>query len=137
MVYMATNARNVGYMSQAVGAEMRAELARQRKSARSFAKEHRLPLSTLHKNLRGERAIDVEDIDAFCTAAGIQASELIARAENVLRNVPLAPVTQLRAVAPGQAADGEAASKPADPVSLADYAAHDADTGGDIDPDVM
>lgn len=86
--YMGTNARYVGAMSKAVAAELRAELARNQCSIRSFAAKHALPLSTLHKNVSGKRAIDVEDLYLICDGLGISISSIIARAERAIASSP-------------------------------------------------
>lgn len=78
---MGTNARDVGDFSHAVSAELRAAIARANYTVRAFAREHALPLSTLHKTLRAERVVDVEDLAQICQALGIDPSDIVERAE--------------------------------------------------------
>lgn len=85
---MGTNARHVGAMSKAIAAELRAELARHQYSIRHFAATHTLPLSTLHKNISGKRAIDVEDLYLICNGLGISITTLITRAEQAITSHP-------------------------------------------------
>lgn len=67
-------------MSNAVAAELRALLARHRMSVRAFAAATGLPLSTLHKTLKAERAIDVEDLYEICVALDAEPAEVVAAA---------------------------------------------------------
>lgn len=85
---MGTNARHVGAISKAIAAELRAELARQHCSIRGFAARHTLPLSTLHKNISGKRAIDVEDLYLICNGLDISPATIITRAERAIASHP-------------------------------------------------
>lgn len=84
LVYMghkkAPNARPIGVMTQAVATEMRMVMAEHKVSAAKLASQTNLAKSTLHKTLRAERAIDVEDVHNFCDFFDLNPAELIARA---------------------------------------------------------
>ncbi|MFA5606611.1 MAG: helix-turn-helix transcriptional regulator [Leucobacter sp.] len=67
-------------MSLAVSAELRAELARQGYNVQSFARHSNLPASTLHKTLKGQRVVDVEDLFNICDALGIDPGPIVDRA---------------------------------------------------------
>lgn len=67
---MGTNARDIGPVSEAVSAELRALLARHKMSVRAFAQAQNLPLTTLHKTLNAQRVVDVEDLYAICDPLG-------------------------------------------------------------------
>jgi len=82
---MPTNGRYIGEMSEAVSAELRAELARRKIPVRTMASLTGIPLSTLQRTLNAQRAVDVEDLNEFCTFLDIETSELIARATLVAR----------------------------------------------------
>lgn len=90
MLYMqngkAANARYVGPMTEAVAQELRAELARQRRSAKSLAEDNGLNRSTLHKTLNAQRAIDVDDLLRLSDMLNISATDLFARAERIARD---------------------------------------------------
>lgn len=75
-----SNARTIGPMSLAVSAELRAELARQGYSVQSFARHSNLPVSTLHKTLKGQRVVDVEDLFSICEALMVQPGTIVDRA---------------------------------------------------------
>ena len=81
---MGTNAREVGDFSIAVSAELRGAIAKAGYSVRAFAKASRLPLTTLHKTLRAERVVDVEDLAQICDALRIEPSDILERAEREL-----------------------------------------------------
>jgi len=82
---MGTNAREVGPMTEAVAAELRAELGRQRLSMREFSRRSRLPLTTLQRTLSGKRAIDVDELFEICDWLEIEAGDIIEAAERVAR----------------------------------------------------
>ncbi|MFD5599218.1 helix-turn-helix domain-containing protein [Leucobacter sp. NPDC058333] len=67
-------------MSLAVSAELRAELARKGFNVQSFARHSNLPVSTLHKTLKGLRVVDVEDLFAICEALDLDPGALVDRA---------------------------------------------------------
>mgnify|MGYP001118261691 CR=1 FL=1 len=77
-----SNARLIGPMSLAVSAELRAELARQGFNVQSFARHSNLPVSTLHKTLKGKRVVDVEDLFAICDALGVEPGPVVDRASS-------------------------------------------------------
>lgn len=82
----AANARYIGPMTEAVAQELRAELARQKRSAKSLAEEHGLNRSTLHKTLNAQRAIDVDDLFALADLLHVSPSAMFAKAEAVARD---------------------------------------------------
>lgn len=81
----AANARYIGPMTEAVAQELRAELARQKRSAKSLAEDHGLNRSTLHKTLNAQRAIDVDDLFALADLLSVSPTEMFAKAEAVAR----------------------------------------------------
>lgn len=83
MSRMGTNARLIGPLSRAVSAELRAELARQSYSVRGFSKMHGVPLTRLHKTLRGERVVDVEDLYSLSELLGIEPVDVLRRAQRI------------------------------------------------------
>ena len=72
-----SNARAIGPMSLATSAELRAEIARKGYSVQQFARISGLPVSTLHKTLKGHRVVDVEDVFSICEALGVDPGALI------------------------------------------------------------
>lgn len=72
-------------MTEAVAAELRAELGRQKLSMREFSRRSSLPLTTLQRTLSGKRAIDVDELFEICDWLEVDAGDLIARAEKVAR----------------------------------------------------
>lgn len=85
-VYMGTNAREVGPMTEAVAGELRAALARKKLSMREFARTSGLPLTTLQRTLSGKRAIDVDQLFEICDWLQIDAGEVIEAAEKIARS---------------------------------------------------
>lgn len=85
MSHMGTNAREIGDFSVAVSAELRAAIARANYSVRAFSRASHFPLTTLHKTLRAERVVDVEDIAQICDFLDIEPSDLLGAAEQSLR----------------------------------------------------
>lgn len=81
----AANARYIGPMTEAVAEELRAELARQKRSAKSFAEAEGLNRSTLHKTLNAQRAIDVDDLFHLADLLGVSPSAMFSRAEIIAR----------------------------------------------------
>ncbi|PRI10956.1 helix-turn-helix domain-containing protein [Leucobacter massiliensis] len=80
-----SNARKIGPMTEAVAQELRAELARQRRSAKSLAESAGLNRSTLHKTLNAQRAIDVDDLFHLADLLDVSPSEMFAKAEALAR----------------------------------------------------
>lgn len=78
---MGTNAREVGDYSLAVSAELRAAIAHKGYSVRAFASAFNIPMTTLHRTLRGERVVDVEDLAQICGALNLDPSAVLERAE--------------------------------------------------------
>lgn len=81
----AANARYIGPMTEAVAEELRAVLARQKRSAKSLAETAGLNRSTLHKTLNAQRAIDVDDLFHLADLLDVSPAEIFARAEVVAR----------------------------------------------------
>lgn len=81
----AANARYIGPMTEAVAQELRAELARQKRSAKNLAESAGLTRSTLHKTLNAQRAIDVDDLFHLADLLNISPTEIFQRAEDVAR----------------------------------------------------
>ncbi|MDE2100823.1 MAG: hypothetical protein KGL39_26490 [Patescibacteria group bacterium] len=61
---------------------------------RAFSAAFGLPLTTLHKTLRAERVVDVEDLYSICEPLGIDAADVVAAAERAMLR-PLGKLTQL------------------------------------------
>ena len=72
-------------MTKAVAGCMRAEMARLGWSATRLAAESGIPKSTLHRSLRADRAIDVEDVFAFTEFLGLDIGEFLNRAADEAR----------------------------------------------------
>ena len=81
---MGTNARVIGDFGLAVAAELRAAIAHAGLSRRAFAQKAHFPLTTLHKTLRGERVIDVEELAQLCDYLDVEPSGILSRAEQSL-----------------------------------------------------
>ncbi|WP_449281210.1 helix-turn-helix domain-containing protein [Leucobacter sp.] len=81
------NARKIGPMTEAVAQELRAELARQKRSAKSLAESAGLNRSTLHKTLNAQRAIDVDDLFHLADLLDVSPSEVFAKAEILAREM--------------------------------------------------
>ncbi|QIK64107.1 helix-turn-helix transcriptional regulator [Leucobacter viscericola] len=79
------NARNIGPMSLAIAAELRAAIARAGYNVKMLSDETRLPLSTLHKTLKGQRAIDVEDVLVICDHLGLEPGDIMNAAAQYAR----------------------------------------------------
>lgn len=92
-----TNGRTIGKMSLAVSAEMRAELARKGYTVQAFSRISKLPLSTLHKTLKGQRVVDVEDLISICFHLEIEPGEILSRAEKAITKTSANNVTQTAA----------------------------------------
>lgn len=72
-------------MNQAVAAELRAELARNRGMTQQDVVERSgLPVNTVGKIFRGEVLIDVKQLDVISLALHIQPNVIIARAERAV-----------------------------------------------------
>lgn len=82
----AANARYIGPMTEAVAEELRAVLARQKRSAKNLAETAGLNRSTLHKTLNAQRAIDVDDLFHLADLLDVSATDIFARAELVARS---------------------------------------------------
>ena len=65
----------------AVAAEVRAELARQNKTATSLAKTTDIPVDTLRRRLNGLSSFTVEELGSVCAYLGLSLDELLARCE--------------------------------------------------------
>lgn len=77
---MATNARPVGALTRTVVAEIRATLARLERSPAWLAEASGVPLPTLRKILRNERAVDMEQLAQIARAVEITPDEFLAAA---------------------------------------------------------
>jgi transcriptional regulator with XRE-family HTH domain len=82
---MGTNAREAGgLLNQALANEIRAERARQRLTQAQVYSEAGLPRSTYVRLEGGDRAIDVEQLNAVARALGVPAAVLVERAEGTI-----------------------------------------------------
>ncbi|VXB76593.1 helix-turn-helix domain-containing protein [Pseudoclavibacter sp. 8L] len=156
----AANARLIGPMTEAVASELRAELGRQKRSAKSLAESAGLTRSTLHKTLNAQRAIDVDDLFHLADLLNVSPSELFERAEVQARRhlddglflAERLGVTQEELDAAQE--ENNAYLKPDEsledlietvtPTPVIDFpqherkwAAHGPDVGGEIDPDTV
>jgi transcriptional regulator with XRE-family HTH domain len=89
-------------MSQRTAAEIRAELARQKKSGRWLAEKIGAPSGTVARWVAGDTAPPLDAIYAMCRALGINVADLVA---NVLRDGDVEPVIHIRGRRAGDAAD--------------------------------
>lgn len=80
---MATNARPIGALTRSVVGEIRANLARLEKPQSWLAERSGVPLPTLKKILRKERAVDMEQLDSIARAFDVTPDDFVASA---LRN---------------------------------------------------
>lgn len=78
--------KNIGHdLNQAVAAEFRAELGRQRPLTQAeLAKRSGIPVDTLGKLLRGDGMFDVVQVDAIAIGLRLTGHEILARAEAAL-----------------------------------------------------
>jgi len=83
--HMGTNSRELGPLSQAVSAELRAESSRRNIGVRELGERSRLPYSTVSKSLRGARVIDVEELGRLCHGLDIEPAEILRNAEIAIR----------------------------------------------------
>ncbi len=88
-----TNSRFIGPLSLAVSGELRAELARKGLNVHQFALKSGLPLSTLHKTLKGQRVVDVEDLGSICSALDVSPARVLATAMDAARFVAISNKT--------------------------------------------
>lgn len=77
---MASGKREVGALTQAVAAELRAALARRNVSQKFVAGAAEIPSATLGKILRGVSVIDVEQLYRICRAIGVEPQDVVANA---------------------------------------------------------
>lgn len=78
---MATNARSVTELTEALSREIRAERARQRRSQKEIYEDAGLSRSTFARIEAATRGLDFEQLIRVSDALGIKASELVRRAE--------------------------------------------------------
>ena len=91
--------KNIGHrLTQAVAAEFRAELGRQRPLTQAeLSQRSGIPVDTLGKLLRGEGMFDVVQIDSIATGLHLEGHDVLARAEEALaRAKPSGPSRQNR-----------------------------------------
>lgn len=117
--HMGTNARELGDFSYAVAAELRAAIAHAGYSRRAFATRANLPITTLHKTLRGERVADVEDLAQICDyLEGVTPAAILHRAEDALAKKGKLTLGS-RVVADSRYSNrGEPVAPPAPPIPL-------------------
>jgi len=65
--------------NQTVAAEVRAEMARQRMSARELSRRSGLAQATLARKIRGDAELGLDDIDVIAEALGVDVVDLIPR----------------------------------------------------------
>lgn len=73
----------MNFISPQVAGEVRAEMARQRITVERLATATKIPPSRLHRRFSGRVAFDTDELAAIAAYLGVQASELVARAERV------------------------------------------------------
>lgn len=83
MFHMGTNARSADAATAALAAAIRAEMGRKRVMGSQLARESGVPISTLRKTLKGERAIDYEELSKIAAALRVRASTLVAESESI------------------------------------------------------
>lgn len=83
--HMGTNSRELGPMSQAVSAELRAEAGRRNLGVRELAARSRLPYSTVSKTLRAQRVVDVEELARLAHGMDVEPAEIVRNAEIAIR----------------------------------------------------
>lgn len=71
--------RHMATTPERLAAELRAEMARQRRTLTWLADQVGMTQSTLGRKLRGEYPFDVTELDMVTAALGIRASELWSR----------------------------------------------------------
>lgn len=76
----ASNARKHSALSLALAAQLRAEVAVAKMTARDLARRSGIPERTLARLLSGERTIDVAQLDMLCRALDIPIATMWARA---------------------------------------------------------
>lgn len=134
----AANARLIGPMTEAVASELRAELGRQKRSAKSLAESAGLTRSTLHKTLNAQRAIDVDDLFHLADLLGVSPTEIFDRAEAQARKQLDDGLLEAERLGVSQdeldAAEAEVVPLPAR--AERQWAAHGSDEGGAIDPEL-
>jgi len=82
---MGTNARVPETVSKAVSEELRVIRARlPKESLRDLAERCKVPYSTLHKTLAGDRMIDVEELDKVARGLRTTGSAVLAEVERKL-----------------------------------------------------
>lgn len=75
---MATNARTIGPLTQQIVAEIRAALARLNWTQAQLSERSGIPMRTLEKILRLDRALDVEQLAAIADAFGLAPDKIMA-----------------------------------------------------------
>lgn len=78
---------NIAYMQRSlevlIVAEVRAEIARQGVTAAAIARSAGMTQSSLSRRLRGLQPLSAGELVLICEALGLQASEMVRRAEAV------------------------------------------------------
>lgn len=83
---MGTASRELGPITEAVAAELRARRAYLQMSIRELAAAAKLPHPTVSKSLNAKRVIDVEELGRMAHALGLAPDELMRSALENLRN---------------------------------------------------
>lgn len=68
--------------SELVSEEIRAELARQKKSVNDLAENIGSPISTIRRSVNGHRSFTLDELDATAAYLGIGVIELIRKSRN-------------------------------------------------------
>ena len=103
-----------GPLGQRTAAELRAELARQKKSGRWLAEQIGAPSGTVARWIGGETAPPLDALYAMCRALGINVADLVGTA---LRDGDLEPVIHIRRRAREAADTGPGTSRNIDECS--------------------
>lgn len=81
---MASGKREIGELTLALAAELRAEIARARLTQLEVAAMAGVSAQTLSKLLRGKAVLDVEQLAALSATLGMPASDVMTQAEHAL-----------------------------------------------------
>lgn len=78
----------VGPATEFIAGELRAQRSRMQWTLDDIAERSGVPRSTVDRAMRGNSAIAVEVLIPLCAAMGLDALDLVSRAQAARRNVP-------------------------------------------------
>lgn len=96
-----------GPLGQSTAAELRAELARQKRSGRWLAEQIGAPSGTVARWIGGETSPPLDALYAMCRALGINVADIVSAA---LRDGEVEPVVPIRSRRPRRATDNSRGS---------------------------